>query len=261
MRFNSLPYIRSSPLLRLVGVLYLILLHVVASTLLVRLYGTAPVGKVWALATPSSVATGNQPLETAVLVLVLSAANGRLKRDAVRETWALYQRAPRYGFDVSNVTSCDPGWAKLIFFAPSLLPVFFSVILALPAFCTCSALVLHFLYTFYTLVPHSANLSAALWKSVFILMRTSRAVTRFLVGTRDLEPHLLLELTLEQQQHGDLAMVDTTDQYNSLTYKVVAGFRWAVHSYRFSHLLKVRFPLILSLTTPWRVQRKFGRLC
>ena len=70
--------------------------------------------------------------------------------------------------------------------------------------------------------------------------RVVRATTRFLVGTRDLEPARTNNILKEQEMFGDLLILESLrDSYANLSTKVLLGLRWADRSLEYDFLVKV----------------------
>lgn len=62
----------------------------------------------------------------------------------------------------------------------------------------------------------------------------------FPLGIKDASTNLLTKLRNEQEEHGDLALIDDlTESYENLTPKIAASIQHAVTTYSFRFLLKV----------------------
>lgn len=66
-----------------------------------------------------------------------------------------------------------------------------------------------------------------------------KVTSRFLIGTRNLLKEKIGNLTVEQNQFGDLLLLDgLKDSYSNLSAKVLLGLKWAHQTQKFDFLIK-----------------------
>ncbi|CAG0916708.1 unnamed protein product, partial [Notodromas monacha] len=138
-----------------------------------------------------------------------------LRRGAVRRNWAPFVIGAVFGALVASVSSpTRDGW--LFDWRPS-----YDLVILITS------------SVGYTDRRHTI-------RDTWLTQRPGNVKALFLVGKQRVEPGVLAAADYEGRDHGDdVLMVDTRDDFDSLTAKIVAGFRAVLDKYRTKFVLKV----------------------
>ena len=77
-------------------------------------------------------------------------------------------------------------------------------------------------------------------RETWLSVKNDKVQHFFLVGTKDLNVEIIQDLQQEKAAYQDLIILSSVaESYESLTNKVLEGFKWLVSNYQFNFLLKI----------------------